>query len=162
MRSPWGKAEQDWFGFANARTDLPCYAPAMTIEDLPMTDAQIARAYPHLSEPMARVALLGEALEMTRDLAAARLEFAEAAKSKAVVDEIISRRGTLAEIENAEEVARRYILDVLTKLSEQELEEGREKGLLSSEDQREALKAIRTMSLQRGRTDGRDKDRERE
>ncbi len=138
------------------------YARPMTIEDLPMTDAWITRTYPHLSDSMGRVALLGEILEMARDLSDTRREISEAAQDNEKLEAIFSRRGTVAEIEKAEQVTAQSVVDLLAKLSEKDLQDGRDKGLISPEDYREALKAQRTMALSRSRAEERDQDRERE
>lgn len=123
-----------------------------------MTDTRIAHAFPTLSEDQALLARLCETLEMAQNLEIAQRDMKKA--SGAELQELIESAGLPEEIEGAEKAARAAIIDILSRISEHDLEAGRDKGFLSPDDYREALKAKRTLSLARGRTP--EKDRERD
>jgi len=123
-----------------------------------MTDAHIAHAFPDLSEAQAQLAVLSETLEMACNmrLTLSALEAAGTERAK----EIIASAGSPEEIAAAEKMARATVLKILTRISEDDLQAGREAGLLTPEDFDEALKAKRTLSLSRGRSTEREHDRE--
>lgn len=126
-----------------------------------MTDARIARAYPHLPEALGRVALLGETLAMTRDLAVTRREMADAGHDPDKLAAILARHGVVGEIEQAEQAAARSIAVLLAAVSEPDLQDGRDKGLISAEDYREAVIAKRTLDLSLGRSADQERGRDR-
>ena len=117
-----------------------------------MTDARIARAFPDLPEPLALVALLGETLGFARDIKLTRQEISDAGDDAEKVASLLSEAGLLTEIAAAEQTATATIVELLARISEADLEQGHNKGLLSPEDFREALIAKRTLSLKRTRT----------
>jgi len=123
-----------------------------------MTEARIAHAHPDLSDDQALLALLGETLEMARDLEITRRGLQE--KSGAELSALVKSAGLPEEIESAAKAAQTTVLEILSRISEQALEAGRDKGFLSPEDYREALKAKRTLSLSRGRATERENGRE--
>ena len=109
-----------------------------------MSEARIARAYPHLSPALARVALLGETLELARTMELATGE----------------RAGNQAEVEAAKHAAMGTIVELIAQITERDLEAGLAQDLLSRDDFDEALKAKRTMSLTRNRAAERESERE--
>ena len=125
-----------------------------------MTDAQIAHAQPNLSEAQALLALLSETLEMARDMKITQSELEAAGADTAQAKDLITSAGLVSEIEAAEKTAHATVVQILTQVSEQDLQDGRDKGLLTPEDYQEALTAKRTLSLARGRSSERDHDRE--
>lgn len=125
-----------------------------------MTNTRIARVYPDLSEDLARVALLGETLTLARDMKLSRQEIDAKSTDAEQVADLLSRTGLVEEIESAEQTAATTVVELLTLVSEEDLEQGLFQGLLSSEDYQEALTAKRTMSLQRGRKSEREQERE--
>ena len=126
-----------------------------------MTDARISRAFPDLPEPLALVALLGETLDMARGMQLSRDDIAAAGADAGQVADLIARTGLLEEIDAAERTTTSTIVELLARVSERDLEEGRDQGLLSPEDFREALSAKRRMSLARDRAVEREDDRQR-
>ena len=122
-----------------------------------MTDTRIAHAFPTLSDDQSLLALLSETLEMTRDLEMTQRALKEASGAK--LQELIESAGLPEEIEGAEKVARATVIEILSRISEHDLEVGRDKGFLSPDDYREALKAKRTLSLARGRDSERETER---
>jgi len=117
-----------------------------------MTDAQITRAYPDLPEELARVAVLGEVLDMAREMKLRQREIQAAKNKPQELTELISSLGLVADISNAEKTMTSTIVATLAQVSEQDLQAGLDLDLLSSEDHREALTVLRTMKLQRGRS----------
>ena len=126
-----------------------------------MSDVRIARAFPDLPENQALVALLGETLGLARGMKLSRQGIDAAGADAEQVKELLSQTGLMDEIDDAEKATTATVVELLAKVSEQDLEQGLNQGLLSSEDCREAFTAKRTMSLQRGRTSERDHDLER-
>ena len=123
-----------------------------------MTDTRMARAYPDLSEGQALMALLSETLEIARDLETTHRDL-KAAKGDAL-DSLIASAGLPEEIEAAGRAAQATALDILNRVSEEDLESGPNAGLLTPDDFTDALKAKRTMSLARGRSSERENERE--
>jgi len=123
-----------------------------------MTDTRIAHAFPDLSEGQALLALLSETLEMARDLEMTQREIkgADAQRAKS----LIASAGLTEEIEAAGETAKATILSILNRVIEEDLERGRNTGLLTPDDFTGALKAKRTLSLSRGRSSDREEQRE--
>lgn len=119
---------------------------------LHMTDTRIARAFPDLSEPESLVALLGETLDLARGMKLSRQEIIGAEGKPEQIAELLSQTGLLDEIAAAEQTATATVVELLARISEADLEQGRDKGLLSPEDFREALAAKRTLLLKRART----------
>lgn len=117
-----------------------------------MTDTRIARAFPDLPEPLALVALLGETLGLARGMRLSRQEIDEAEGKPEQIAELLSQTGLLTEIAAAEQAATATIVELLAQISETDLEQGRDNGLLLPEDFREALAAKRTLLLKRART----------
>ena len=64
------------------------------------------------------------------------------------------------EIAAAEKTAHATIVQILSRVSEQDLQEARNQGLLTPEDHKEALKAKRTLSLSKSRSFERENERE--
>lgn len=122
-----------------------------------MTDAHIAHAFPDLTESQALLAQLSETLEMARDLEMTRRDIKEA--SGASLRELIASAGLPEEIEGAAKTAQATVVEILSRISEQDLLNGRDKGLLTHDDYTEALKAKRTLILSRGRSSDRDHER---
>ncbi len=116
-----------------------------------MTDARISRAFPDLPEP----------LDMARGMQLSRDDIAAAGADAGQVADLIARTGLLEEIDAAERTTTSTIVELLARVSERDLEEGRDQGLLSPEDFREALSAKRRMSLARDRAVEREDDRQR-
>lgn len=123
-----------------------------------MTDTRIAHAFPDLSEGQALLARLSEAFEMARDLEMTQrvIDDADAERAKA----LIASAGSPEELAVAEKTARATVLGLLERVSEDDLKVGLEAGLLLPEDYQDALKAMRAMSLNRGRSTEREHDRE--
>ncbi len=126
-----------------------------------MTEARIARVYPDLPEPLALVALFGETLGMAREMKVTRLEVDAAKGDAGQVAELVLRTGLEDEIEAAEKTATTTIVELLARVSEGDLRDGRDRGLLSPEDYGEVLTAKRTLSLQQSRAQSDERDRER-
>jgi len=124
-----------------------------------MTDTRIAHAFPDLTEGQALLAQLSGIFEMARDLEMTQREIdgADAQRAK----KLIASAGSPEELSVAEKTAHATILGILTLVSEDDLKAGLEAGLLLPEDYQEALKAMRAMSLNRGRSTEREHDRER-
>ena len=123
-----------------------------------MTDTRIAHAFPDLSEGQALLARLSATFEMARDLKMTQREIdgADAGRAK----EIIDSAGSPEELSEAEKTAHATVLKILARISEDDLKAGLEAGLLLPEDYQDALKAMRAMSLNRGRSTEREHDRE--
>ncbi len=126
-----------------------------------MTNTRIARAYPGLSEPLARLAFISEALEMTRRMKQSRREIDAAGTDGSQIAELLSQTGLVEEFETAEETVAATVVELLTQVSEEELREGRDSGLLTPEEYDEALTTKRTMSLEHSRSRQQEHDRER-
>lgn len=124
-----------------------------------MTDARLAHAFPDLSEGQALLALLSETLELARGIEEAQREIEAAEVSSGQVHGLASIVGLPEELHAAEQTVQGTILELLARVSEHDLQAGRDTGLLSPEDYREALKAKRTLSLGRGRTEERENER---
>lgn len=116
-----------------------------------MTDARIVHAFPDLPEHLARVALLGETFRVSCQIKISRQEIDAAEGDAEQVKELIALLGFPEDMAFAEEAATATILELLTLVSEQDLEEGRDQGLLAPEDFEAALKVKRSMALERGR-----------
>lgn len=125
-----------------------------------MTNTQIARAFPGLSEGQALVALLGETLEMARDMKLTQNDLEVAGAGTEQAKSLIESAGLSEEIEAAEKTAHATVVEILARVSEDDLKDGLNKGLLTPDDHREALKAKRTLSLARGRSAEREDERE--
>jgi hypothetical protein len=125
-----------------------------------MTDARIAREFPNLSEGQALLALLSETLEMARGMKLAQIEMNAIKANAQQVESLITSAGLPDEISAAEKAAHTTIVEILARITEQDLEAGRNKGILSPDDYHEALTAKRTLSLARGRADERDHEHE--
>jgi DNA-directed RNA polymerase alpha subunit len=125
-----------------------------------MTKAQITHAFPDLSEGQALLALLSETLEMARSMKLAQIEMNAVKANAQQMESLISSAGLPDEISAAEKAAHTTIVEILARITEQDLEAGRNKGILSPDDYQEALTAKRTLSLARGRTDERDHEHE--
>lgn len=123
-----------------------------------MTDSQLAHAYPGLSKEQALLAVLSETLEMARDMKITQSRIKAAGPGQ--VKELIASAGFEEELETAEKTAEATMTILLRHMSEQDLQDGRDKGLLTPEDYQEALTAKRTMSLSRGRSSEREEERE--
>jgi hypothetical protein len=123
-----------------------------------MTDTRIAHAFSGLSDDQSLLALLSETLEMTRDLEMTQRALKEASGAK--LQELIESAGLPEEIEGAAKTAQVTIVEILSRISEQDLQDGRDKGPLTPDDYTEALKAKRTLSLARGRSAEREDERE--
>jgi|GEM_PF-2981200 len=123
-----------------------------------MTDAKLAHAFPDLTDSQALLARLAETLEMARHLEAT-LQAINVATG-AALDELIQTAGLPEELEAAGQSMRATIMHDLARISEQDLEQGRNAGLLTPGDYTDALKAKRTLSLSRGRSVEREQDRE--
>lgn len=123
-----------------------------------MTNTRIAHAFPDLSEGQALLALLSETLELARDLEMTQREIkcADAEQAQA----LIASAGLADEIAAAERTAHATVLEILARVSEDDLKAGRDNGLLLHEDYQDALKAKRSLSLLRGRSGERDHERE--
>jgi len=117
-----------------------------------MTDAQITRAYPDLPDALVRVAVLGDTLDMAKDMEFTLCELEAVGDDKAAVDALLKGAGLQSEITDAKAIATKTIVAILAQVSEQDLQAGLDLDLISSEDHREALTAMRTMKLQRGRS----------
>lgn len=126
-----------------------------------MTEARIAREFPDLSEAQSLVALLGETLGMAREMKFTQQEIDAAGTDAQKVEDLLSSAGLVEEIEYAEKTATATIVEILARVSEKDLETGRDHDLLSPEDYREALTAKRTMELARGRAPEQERDLER-
>jgi len=123
-----------------------------------MTDTHISHAFPDLSEGQALLALLSETLEMARDLEMTQQNL-KAANGDALESLIVSA-GLPEEIEAAGKAAQATVIQILNRVSEQDLQDGYNKGVLTEDDYREALTAMRHLSLSRGRSAEREHDRE--
>lgn len=123
-----------------------------------MTDTQLKHDQPNLSDDEAELARLAEAFEMARHLKIVQCSLKEADGEE--LNELIAGVGLPEEIERAAKDTRGTFLDILSRLSEQALEAGRDKGFLSPDDYLEALKAKRTLSLSRDRATERENGRE--
>jgi hypothetical protein len=73
---------------------------------------------------------------------------------------ITASAGLADEIEGADKTAHATVLEILARVSEDELMAGLKAGLLLPEDYQEALKAKRSLNLCRGRSGERDHERE--
>ena len=122
-------------------------------------DARIAR---NVSTPEGRLAFLGELLAMMRDMEAVTDTARRATEGEISIPEVASVNGTLEEMGVAKQAAARTANALLRELSEQDLDVGLTKGYLSAEDHREALVAMREMSLSRRPAAERDRDHERD
>lgn len=98
---------------------------------------------------------------MARDIKSARQDIEAAGKDGKQAEDLLSSTGLIAEIEAAEKTAHSTVVEILAQITEQDIEAGRDKGLLTPEDYAQALTAKRTMSLARGRTSEQERDRER-
>jgi len=125
-----------------------------------MTDAQLAHAFPDLTEAQALLALLSETLEMARDMKLTQSDLEAAGVGTEQAKELIASAGLTEEIAAAEKTAHATVVQILSRVSEQDLEEGRDKGLLTTEDYQEALTAKRTMSLSKSRSTERESEHE--
>ena len=125
-----------------------------------MTNAQIARAYSDLPESLARVALLCETLEMGKEMKLSQAKIDAARHDEERLNELLVQTGLPKEIEAAEQTITQTMVALIEKISEQDLEAGRDKGLLSAEDYQEALTAKRTMELARVRPEEPEQERE--
>ena len=125
-----------------------------------MTDTHIAHAFPNLSEGQALLALLSETLEMARDMKLTQSDLEAAGVGTEQAKELITSAGLKEEIAAAEKTAHATVVQILTRVSEQDLQDGRDKGLLTSDDYQEALTAKRTLSLARGRAQAHETERE--
>jgi len=125
-----------------------------------MTDTRIAHAFPDLSEGQALLALLSETLEMARDMKLTQSGIDAAGTGTERAKDLIASAGLVSEIEAAQKTAHMTVVEILARVSEDDLKLGRDKGLLSPEDFTEALTAKRTMSLARGRSAEQERDLE--
>lgn len=123
-----------------------------------MTDTRIAHAFPGLSDAPSLPALLSEMQDMTRDLEITQRALKEASGAK--LQELIESAGLPEEIEGAAKTAQVAIVEILSRIAEQDLQDGRDKGLLTPDDYTEALKVKRTLSLARGRSTEREDERD--
>ena len=64
------------------------------------------------------------------------------------------------EIAAAEKTAQATIVQILSRVSEQDLQEARNQGLLTPEDHQEALKSKRTLNLKKSRSANRELEQE--
>jgi len=117
-----------------------------------MTDAQITRAYPDLSEELARVAVLGDTLDMAREMKLRQREIQAAKNKPQELEKLISSLGLVAELADAEKITTSTIVTILAQVTEEDLQAGLDLELISPDDLSEALAALRTMKLQRGRS----------
>jgi len=95
---------------------------------------------------------------MARDLEITQrvIDDADAERAKA----LIASAGSPEELAVAKKTARTTVLGLLERVSEDDLQAGLEAGLLLPEDYQDALKAMRAMSLNRGRSTEHEHDRE--
>ena len=123
-----------------------------------MTDTQLKHDQPNLTEKQTLLALLSETYEVARHLEMTLADF-KVAKGDALEEQIASA-GKPEEVKAASIVAQANIMKVLTCISEQDLEDGRDAGLLTPEDHTEALISMRALALARGRSTEREDERE--
>lgn len=94
---------------------------------------------------------------MARDLEMTHRDLKEA--SGASLQDLIASAGLPEEIEGAAKTAQVTVVEILSRSSEQDLLDGRDKGLLTHDDYTGALKAKRALFLSRGRSGNRDHER---
>ncbi len=123
-----------------------------------MTEPRIARVYPDLADTEALLKMLAETLEVARGVELTLRDLEEAGQDTAEYAALITSAGQPSEIEAAGEAARATVLDLLTHLSEKDLQAGRDRGLLLPDDYTEALKAKRALILALGRSAPRERD----
>lgn len=109
-----------------------------------MTDVRIARCYPNLTTELARVAMLSDSLDVMRSMEMATGDVA----------------GTKEEVASAKQATSRTIVELISKISEQDLKVGLEKELISEEDYKDTVVALRRMELARNLPVEREDERE--
>jgi len=117
-----------------------------------MTAAQITRAHPDMPHEIALVAVLGETLDMAKNIEITLQDLKTAENDKAQVEELLKSAGLQSEIKDAQAATRKTIVAILDQVSEQDLQAGLDMDLLSIDDHREALIAKRKMELERGQS----------
>jgi len=127
-----------------------------------MTDTQITRTHPDLPKELALVAVLSETLDMAKDIELTLRDLEATGDDQGKVEELLKSAGLQSEIEDAQSTATKTIVAILAQVSEQDLQAGLDLDLLSADDHREALQAMRTMALERGRSNEQDRDLERQ
>ena len=113
---------------------------------------QIAREHPNLSPSQALVAQLGEALEMSRGLESNIQEILAVGEDKQQRDKLLATLGTTQEIQAAEKAIKAMAREIVSKVTLQDLAEGKKAMRITASDFEKAMMIRRELEKERNQS----------